>query len=56
MSEKFETLSVRGIGFAPEKKQHLVLPPDVTTHQELEEWLKTQAIKGVGEAALESLE
>jgi hypothetical protein len=51
----YQNVSVRGIGFAPKKRVHLVLPPDVRNQEDLAEFLKTQTVKQVADVALEAL-
>jgi len=52
----YRTVSVIGIGFAPKKTEHLVLPPDVKSEKDLKKFLKKSIIKKVGESALEALD
>ncbi len=51
----YRDVSVRGVGFAPEKRVHLVLPPDVRTAEDLAGFLESEQVKEVGEVALEAL-
>ncbi len=53
--DTYRTISVRGTGFAPHKQIHMVLPPDVRTFDQLEEFLSTSDAKDVHEIALEGL-
>ncbi len=51
----YEDVSVRGVGFAPKKRVHLVLPPDVRTPDDLAVFLESESVKEVGTVALEAL-
>lgn len=50
---KFETVSVRGVGFAPSKEKILVIPPDVTP-ETLDDYL-AQAEYPVADYAIQAV-
>jgi hypothetical protein len=48
--QRYETVRIRGVGFAPEKREILVLPPDVTA-ENLDEYIASSELP-VSEAAV----
>jgi hypothetical protein len=51
----FETLAIRGVGFAPEKKEWLVLPAGVDL-ESIDDFLTNQRVKVLGKSAIERLQ
>lgn len=51
----YDTLTIRGIGFAPSKKEWAVLPPGVTADN-IAEFLSVQEVKTLGKTAIEHLQ